>query len=199
MNRQSLEALVEQGLTALEIGKKTGNSESAVRRLLKKHDLKTHRYNHHDPEATHRKCRYCGEIKSIEEFAVAGAVAGEKNGQVYRRWRCLGCYTKLKRDRRHSLQDFILKHKKEKQCELCGNDDYRVLQFHHGDSNKEFNLGDAPRMGLSKQRIIEEMQKCKVYCGNCHLIEHWEETHLRALGKSGIPPALGAGVTSVRI
>jgi IS30 family transposase len=113
MNKQTLEVLVEQGLTALEIGRKTDKSESTVRRSLKKHELKTHRHNHHDPEATHRKCRYCGEIKSIEEFAIAG----EKNGQLYRRWRCIDCYTTLKRNRRHSLRDLVLKYKKEKQCE----------------------------------------------------------------------------------
>lgn len=171
MDKQKIEMLINQDFTIKQIGEEIGKSESAVRRLLKKHNLKTHRHNNHDLNATHRKCRYCGETKFIENFAVAN----QKNEvEIYRRWRCIKCYSDLKKNRIYTLKDFLNDYKKTKCCERCGNKDFRILQFHHCEGDKKFNVSDGPRKGFSKERILEEIKKCDIYCSNCHIILHWE-------------------------
>jgi hypothetical protein len=58
-------------------------------------------------------------------------------------------------------------------CQECGNDDVRVLQFHHRDPRKK--SGSPKRMacsGFSREAIMREIAKCDVLCANCHLIVH---------------------------
>jgi hypothetical protein len=58
-------------------------------------------------------------------------------------------------------------------CSKCGNDDYRVLEFHHI-QEKEFNIGDSINRGFSKEKILLEIKKCEILCANCHRIETYE-------------------------
>ena len=54
-------------------------------------------------------------------------------------------------------------------CVDCGYSKRAVaLQFDHVDDNKEFNVSDGLRRGLSLATIIKEMEKCEVRCANCH-------------------------------
>jgi hypothetical protein len=62
----------------------------------------------------------------------------------------------------------------EKSCTNCGNNDNRVLEWHHRDpSTKSFEVGTAfTKVGRAK--LLAEMEKCIVLCANCHRIHHWE-------------------------
>jgi hypothetical protein len=162
-----LKELIEEGLTRPQIGERIGKSESQVYRLLKRYGLRTKRYNNHDPNATHRVCRYCGKRRILDEFPLAG------HGKPYRRWRCSTCYVKQKMDRIRILRLWIREIKSELKCSRCGNDDFRVLQFHHN-GDKHFNIGDAARRGYAKERIKKEIDKCEAICANCHQIETFE-------------------------
>lgn len=56
-------------------------------------------------------------------------------------------------------------------CEKCGEDDIRVLDFHHKNSTtKCFNIADRldRRLGV----LEKEALKCKLLCRNCHREEH---------------------------
>lgn len=45
----------------------------------------------------------------------------------------------------------------------------KVLEFdHRGD--KLFNISDAASMGWSRNRILQEIEKCDLVCANCHRI-----------------------------
>ena len=61
---------------------------------------------------------------------------------------------------------------KDKKCAHCGNDDIRVLQWHHLDPSKK----DANVPGLVSRykwnRVLAEISKCICLCANCHNIEH---------------------------
>jgi ribosomal protein L37E len=169
MDKIQIEKFIAEGFTKPQIAVALGKSTSQVGRLLKKYGLKTKRYNDHDPNATHRICRYCGEKYPIEEFAKASS----KDGNIYRRWRCLSCYSKLKADRRQGIRLWLRELKSNLCCNRCGNDDFRVLQFHHN-GNKHFNVADALRWGYAKDRILSEINKCEVICANCHQIETFD-------------------------
>ncbi len=52
-------------------------------------------------------------------------------------------------------------------CELCGENDTIVLEFDHID--RDSKLGNVCEMyRYSIKKIIEEIQKCRVLCANCH-------------------------------
>jgi hypothetical protein len=46
-----------------------------------------------------------------------------------------------------------------------------VLEFHHVE-RKEFNISDALNRGVPLKKIMEELKKCVVLCGNCHKRYH---------------------------
>lgn len=168
--KQKLEEMIAIGLTIVQIGEKLCKSESSIRRLLKKHQLKTQRFIDRDVSAKNKKCRYCYKNKPIEDFPVAG----ELNGVVYIRCKCNICYSQMKSFRRRSLAEWLEEFKKNLKCKNCGNDDFRVLEFHHL-YNKEFNVSDGVARGLSKTRILKEINKCEILCSNCHKIETYKQ------------------------
>jgi len=78
----------------------------------------------------------------------------------------LSNYEKVKR-RRKKLKLLAVIHKGSK-CERCGyNNCLEVMEFHHIDPNKkEFTI--AQRCNTSWKKIKKELQKCNIYCANCH-------------------------------
>lgn len=54
-------------------------------------------------------------------------------------------------------------------CVDCGVGDPVVLDFDHRPGvEKCFNVSDAVRKGLGRDRILLEIEKCDVRCANCH-------------------------------
>ena len=61
---------------------------------------------------------------------------------------------------------------RDKYCEMCGESDSRVLEWHHPDDNKVDNVGDLlGRKGWDT--IMEEVSKCQCLCANCHKKIHY--------------------------
>ncbi len=76
--------------------------------------------------------------------------------------------------RRDDYKEEFLNYKKTLSCNRCANNDYRVLQFHHTNSDKEFNV--SSKIGQRKlSSLMKEIDKCEVLCANCHFIEHHRE------------------------
>jgi len=116
-------------------------------------------------------CRYCGLEQSEENFEVARIV----NGKVYRRLKCAKCKLQTQNERKNRIRSWLESYKRSHHCERCGASDYRVLEFHHRDSaEKDANVSDMLRQGLSIASIQKEIEKCRVLCANCHRIEHYE-------------------------
>ena len=61
---------------------------------------------------------------------------------------------------------------KDKKCIDCGNDDPRVLEFHHRDPNEK-ESAIAAVLSSSWEKILSEVVKCDVICANCHSIRHY--------------------------
>ncbi len=117
-----------------------------------------------------RVCKYCGTRCPIEKFELANIIKGKE----YRRWKCQKCYQETKNVRRRKIAAWLQDFKKELSCQECGEDDFRVLDFHHT-RDKDREISNSIRVGWSKKRILEEMKKCEVLCCKCHRILHWEE------------------------
>lgn len=169
------------GLGYKELHKKYGISAGAIAKAKKRGDITPRtiseglkvRYKNNPKKitdfGTHRVCKCCKENKIIEEFRVAN-----KGRQNYYRWICFSCEKIVLNERKNNYREEYLNYKKTLSCNRCGNNDYRVLQFHHTDSNKEFNVSE--KIGQRKlSSLMNEISKCEVLCANCHFIEHYRE------------------------
>jgi hypothetical protein len=104
---------------------------------------------------------------------------------------CANCHRKLhKREKKNQryLEDTSnvgMQHKREiirwfydyksaLKCEVCGENEPCCIDFHH-EREKTMSIGRFASRGHSKDKILEEIKKCKVLCANCHRELHWNE------------------------
>jgi len=115
-----------------------------------------------------RTCKSCGITLPVEEFPSAGLIEGVQ----YYRHKCQTCYQKQKLSESRRRMEKFHSYKKTLKCNRCGYSDYRALQFHHSDDNKEGNPSVIARQ-RSWENVKRELDKCEVLCANCHQIEHF--------------------------
>jgi hypothetical protein len=123
-------------------------------------------------EGAVKTCKYCRTEQADEAFEVCAVV----KGKTYRRLRCRRCKRAKTNERRTSLRLWLDEYKKTLRCDRCRFADYRALEFHHPEGQeKDANVADMIRSGLSRVAILREIGKCLVLCSNCHQIEHDDE------------------------
>lgn len=134
-----------------------------------------------------RTCTRCGEAKSLDEFG--------KRGKIRHSWcrECCRAYNRewynspkanekqvLKRraanaEKRERNREFVRDYLSKHPCE-CGESRVPVLEFHHLDpSNKKYEVSTMMQRGHAIEKIMIEIEKCKVVCANCHKMLHFEE------------------------
>ena len=116
----------------------------------------------------YRICRECGAEHLLTDFPKVGIVKGVQ----YYRHLCTSCYSDQKLKASKSRMEMFREYKKTLRCNRCGYDDYRALQFHHTDDNKEGTPSIIARH-KSWDNVMKELNKCEVLCANCHQIEHY--------------------------
>jgi hypothetical protein len=112
-----------------------------------------------------RKCKVCQQNKKLKDFPTAGT----KKGISYKRHKCNECFKSDKQKQREKVRLWYVEHKKSLFCADCGNNDYRVLEFHHL-NDKKFNVSAGISARRSVEIIKKEIEKCEVLCANCHRI-----------------------------
>lgn len=90
---------------------------------------------------------------------------------MYYRHVCTTCYSAIKKAYKDSVAFKLIEYKKTLECERCGNEDHRVLDFHHYRDDKHFNIADGVN-NVSWETLLAEINKCECVCSNCHRIEH---------------------------
>lgn len=78
------------------------------------------------------------------------------------------------RKREQEIKNWINDYKKNLKCSKCEFDHPAALDFHHQDE-KLTAVATAVARGWSKEKILEEINKCIVLCSNCHRIHHYNE------------------------
>jgi hypothetical protein len=75
---------------------------------------------------------------------------------------------------RQGFQDIINEYKLNGRCVKCGENHPATLDFHHTTNEKNFEIANAARIvGITKEKLIEEITKCVILCSNCHRKHHW--------------------------
>jgi uncharacterized coiled-coil DUF342 family protein len=134
-------------------------------------------------------CRVCRIVKDDQEFAKKKT---RKDGSILRNTICKLCqkvvsknhYTENKIDyiernriKKKKLINFINEYKSQRNCERCGflgKDNPSSLDFHHiKKEDKKCNVSQL--FTYSEKKILQEIAKCKLLCGNCHRIVEHEE------------------------
>lgn len=116
-------------------------------------------------------CKYCLREYPESEFGVAKTTPLK----IYRRLKCKFCYYKSKNEFYNKQRMWLADYKNRQKCYICGNSDFRVLDFHHL-VDKEFSIADQMYYHYSFDRLKEEVKKCMVLCANCHRVLHYEAT-----------------------
>ena len=169
------------GLGYRDLHKKYGISAGAISKARKRGDIKSRTISEglkvhfkNNPKelidfGTHRVCKCCNQSKDISKFRVAN-----RGRQDYRRWICFSCERIVLDNRKNEYKEEYFKFKKTLSCNRCNINDHRVLQFHHKNSNKEYDI--SSKIGQRKlSSLMKEIDKCEVLCANCHFIEHYEQ------------------------
>ncbi|MAH42153.1 hypothetical protein CL614_00255 [archaeon] len=92
-----------------------------------------------------------------------------------------------KKEIRAEFREWFLDLTKEKKCAICGENHPACLDYHHIDTkNKKFEIGELAWGRYSKKVVLEELEKCKVLCSNCHRKLHWGDN---SFGKTGRYPS----------
>lgn len=136
-------------------------------------------------------CRKCSAWKHVEHFSVRNSVSSGRsahclactNSDQRSRWGKMSAEDKEKYKERNAKNRVTIRDKKrgiiirwllDHPCENCGESDIAVLEFAHVDrSTKHANVTEL--IHYSEKRLLEEMEKCKSLCANCHRRETMRE------------------------
>jgi transposase-like protein/DNA-directed RNA polymerase subunit RPC12/RpoP len=159
LSRETLEALVEVGMTIRQMARELDRSASTVRHWLERYGLKTKAASRvrRDGSTAERVIRDC-PTHGWTEFRRVG-------NQV--QYRCAQCVIDAVAHRRAVIKEILLDEAGGR-CTLCGYDrNPRALQFHHLDPTaKLFTLRNGNLRSLASMRA--EAAKCVLLCANCH-------------------------------
>lgn len=129
----------------------------------------------------------CGNCKNIFEDSFF-SIRKYKNGKQVLRSYCKKCESLLKsnwykknkdlvhsrtKNHRAEIRNILWSIKDNLCCKNCGENNIYTLEFHHRDSrDKDFPLNLS--WGYSKEKVLNEIEKCDILCSNCHRKIHRE-------------------------
>jgi hypothetical protein len=127
-----------------------------------------------------KTCSSCKKQFPVENFAFKNKALGKRTSMCNdcRKERKKISYykhheTNLSRIKQYKKdnKEWFFKLKSTLSCCVCGESDSSCLDFHHIDSNeKDFDI--STKIESSKNKIMEEINKCACLCANCHRKYH---------------------------
>lgn len=163
IERELLEALVDEGMTIAEIAEKLESSKGTVRHWLRRYGLRTAGAQRIERK---RGAKEAG-LAVIESVCPShGLTAFAVEGRGY--YRCKRCRAEGVSKRRRKLKEMLVAEAGGRCC-VCGYNRYLgALQFHHVDrDSKELTIS---RNGVTQsiRALRREARKCILLCSNCH-------------------------------
>ena len=71
------------------------------------------------------------------------------------------------------IKDKFIEYKKTLSCFKCKESRWYVLDFHHNENNKKYDVANMWQGRNSWETIMKEIDKCITLCANCHREEHY--------------------------
>ena len=120
------------------------------------------------------KCSNCLKDKEISEFPDTGQRCNSCVKQYRDGWyqKNKNKHTKQAADRNKKKRTAFNTWKDQLSCAQCGEEYSKCLHFHHiKGENKNFVIAHTSSR-ISVDKMIAELGKCGVLCGNCHIKVH---------------------------
>ena len=129
-------------------------------------------------------CLRCKNEKELDEFPFRNTEKNIRHGICKECWKDVrkesykkNKKTTLIRNKRNKQRnvEWYNDYKSKLKCSKCAENHPACLEFHHDDPNeKEFNVSELIRTTYSIERILEEIEKCTIFCSNCHKKYHYD-------------------------
>ena len=126
-----------------------------------------------------KKCSKCKIEKSDRQFYRNQSDCKERQDIMYkaRYDKDKLHYAEIKHNNIKIREDMVDKIKGEFGCSICGEKDFRCLDFHHKSDDKDKAVCKLVATGCRWQRVLDEIAKCIVICSNCHRKHHYRGTN----------------------
>lgn len=102
------------------------------------------------------ECKECHKIYRNNHY---------KNNREY--------YINKAKDYKEIRKKEFIQIKEKLKCEICGENRWWVLEFHHTDRKTKEN--DLSHLITAPKKLEEEIKKCQILCANCHRDLHFKE------------------------
>lgn len=131
-----------------------------------------------------KTCTKCKDEKDLSEFnkrssapdGLAHQCKACNSKNLKKHYQENKTYYRDKADKhKEKLRQYVDEYKGNKGCFMCGESRHWVLDFHHTDNNKEYNISDLMLKIQSPKKLKAEIEKCEVVCSNCHRDLHYQE------------------------
>jgi hypothetical protein len=165
VSRETLEPMVQAGLSIAQIATAVGLSKTAVRHWLHKYSLRTSGVKGSRLRDGTREARETGLSEVELTCQLHGPIMHVRESGGY--FRCPRCRQDAVIRRRRRVKQLLVA-EAGGVCQLCGyHRCLAALQFHHLDpKSKKFTI--AQRGAHSIERLRVEAHKCVLLCANCH-------------------------------
>lgn len=134
-----------------------------------------------------KRCLRCGKRRPLTKFH-----SHPTHKDRLQSW-CGACQVRYQYEWRHShpgaqrrrnkrafetRRAWLDEHLSKCSCEICGESDPVVLDFHHRDPKKKVgSISNMIRRGHGLPSIKKEIKKCMVVCACCHRRITWHQRH----------------------
>ena len=114
---------------------------------------------------------YSWSIRNIKKHSACNSCRASERMVYYQRNKDKELKYKYERqvNKREAARHFVFNYLKENPCVDCGISDPLVLTFDHVTGTKKMNISQMVNQGYSLEAIQNEISKCEVRCGNCHM------------------------------
>lgn len=136
---------------------------------------------------TKKICCCCKNEKELDEFPFRNKEKNIRHGICKECWKDVrkesyekNKKTTLVRNKRNKRRnvEWYNEYKSKLKCVKCDENHPACLEFHHDDPNeKEYNVSELIRTTYSIKKIIKEIEKCTIFCSNCHKKYHYNLTN----------------------
>ena len=169
MDRNQLERLCNEGKSSYTIANILDSSQTNIRYWMKKYNLTTFK-----SVIGEKKCIICNNNLTTTQVKFCSNNCKQKSHYTrLKEANPNSTYTQLKKGQERKAHFVNLRGGK---CEKCGyNKNLAVLQFHHNQGIKNYNLDMRVFSNLSIKKLEKEVTYCEVLCANCHAEQHYPQ------------------------
>ena len=115
--------------------------------------------------------QYSWSIRGVKKHSSCNQCRAKERSVYYQKHKPDELQYKAERqiEKRQEARKFVISYLLAHPCVDCGISDPLVLTFDHVRGTKKMDISQMVNQGYSIEALKEEIEKCEVRCGNCHM------------------------------